>query len=118
MAGWRRIEKSRRLTSPSARAGPRSRGDISVAKFVEHEIDPQAWRYGGQRLEKLQRLEHEIARAVHPGVECQWLRPADHGRRARRTAGAVYHVIEGRGTSRLGDTELGWERGDTFCRAA
>jgi gentisate 1,2-dioxygenase len=33
-------------------------------------------------------------------------------------AGAVYHVIEGRGTSRLGDTELGWERGDTFCRAA
>ncbi len=23
-------------------------------------------------------------------------------------------VIEGRGTSRLGDTELGWERGDTF----
>jgi len=48
------------------------------------------------------------------GAECQWLRPGGRARRARRTTSAVYHVIEGRGTSRVGDTELAWERGDTF----
>lgn len=33
----------------------------------------------------------------------------------RETASAIYHVIEGRGESRIGDTTLAWERGDTFC---
>ena len=48
------------------------------------------------------------------GAECQWLRPGERARRTRRTTSAVYHAIEGCGTSRVGDTELTWERGDTF----
>ncbi|MBV9439355.1 MAG: cupin domain-containing protein [Candidatus Eremiobacteraeota bacterium] len=33
----------------------------------------------------------------------------------RETAGIVYHVYEGRGTTRVGDATLEWDRGDTFC---
>jgi gentisate 1,2-dioxygenase len=48
------------------------------------------------------------------GCECQWLRPGETARPERRTARAVYHVIEGRGESRVGDATLAWEQGDTF----
>jgi gentisate 1,2-dioxygenase len=48
------------------------------------------------------------------GCEAQWLRPGETTPGRRRTAGAVFHVIEGRGESRVGETTLGWERGDTF----
>lgn len=33
----------------------------------------------------------------------------------RETAGIVYHVYEGRGTTKVGGETLHWERGDTFC---
>lgn len=33
----------------------------------------------------------------------------------RETAGLVYHVYEGSGQTRVGDTMLTWEQGDTFC---
>ncbi|HTW84369.1 MAG TPA: cupin domain-containing protein [Candidatus Sulfotelmatobacter sp.] len=33
----------------------------------------------------------------------------------RETAGVVYHVYEGHGTTKVGETTLRWERGDTFC---
>ncbi|MBI1735123.1 MAG: cupin domain-containing protein [Candidatus Rokubacteria bacterium] len=48
------------------------------------------------------------------GACAQWLRPGERTRRERRTASVVYHVIEGRGESVVGETRLGWERGDTF----
>ena len=48
------------------------------------------------------------------GCECQWLRPGETTPAARRTASAVYHVLEGRGESRIGDARLAWEAGDTF----
>ena len=48
------------------------------------------------------------------GASAQWLRPGERTRRERRTASVVYHVIEGRGESVVGETRLGWERGDTF----
>jgi gentisate 1,2-dioxygenase len=48
------------------------------------------------------------------GAEVQWLRPGETTPRERRTAGAVYQVIEGRGRSRVGETWLDWEAGDTF----
>jgi gentisate 1,2-dioxygenase len=51
-------------------------------------------------------------------AEAQWLRPGETTRRERRTASAVYHVIEGRGESRIGDARLTWERGDTFVAPA
>jgi len=33
---------------------------------VEHEVDPRPWGERGQLLEQLQRLEHELARAIRP----------------------------------------------------
>jgi gentisate 1,2-dioxygenase len=48
------------------------------------------------------------------GAEAQWLRPRERTRRERRTTSAVFHVVEGRGRSRIGEHTLAWERGDTF----
>lgn len=47
-------------------------------------------------------------------AEAQWLRPGETTRAERRTASAIFHVIEGRGESRVGDAVLAWEQGDTF----
>ena len=33
----------------------------------------------------------------------------------RETASIVYHVIEGSGSTKVGDEILAWKRGDTFC---
>ena len=48
------------------------------------------------------------------GAETQWLRPRERTAAERRTTSAVFHVIEGAGESRIGDTTIAWERGDTF----
>ncbi len=48
------------------------------------------------------------------GAEAQWLRPGERTARTRRTTSAVFHVVEGSGESRVGETTLAWERGDTF----
>jgi gentisate 1,2-dioxygenase len=48
------------------------------------------------------------------GADAHWLRPGERARAGRSTASRVFHVIEGRGESRIGDTELAWEAGDTF----
>jgi gentisate 1,2-dioxygenase len=48
------------------------------------------------------------------GCEARWLRPGEATRRARRTAGAVCHAIEGRGETVIGDTTFAWQAGDTF----
>ena len=33
----------------------------------------------------------------------------------RETASAVYHVVQGEGSTRIGDREFAWKRGDTFA---
>lgn len=48
------------------------------------------------------------------GCEVQWLRPGEASGRTRRTASGVYHVVEGRGESRIGETSFAWQQGDTF----
>ena len=49
------------------------------------------------------------------GAEAQWLqRPGERTRADRTTASRVYHVIEGHGQSRVGETLLTWAPGDTF----
>jgi len=48
------------------------------------------------------------------GAECQWLRAGERTAAWRRTAGAVFHVLEGEGESRIGDARLAWSPGDTF----
>jgi gentisate 1,2-dioxygenase len=52
------------------------------------------------------------------GAEAQWLRPGETTRRERRTAAAIFHVIEGRGESRVGEDTFAWEQGDTFVAPA
>jgi gentisate 1,2-dioxygenase len=46
------------------------------------------------------------------GCEAQWLRPGERTPAERRTASGVFHVIEGRGESRIGDETFTWEQGD------
>lgn len=48
------------------------------------------------------------------GSEAQWLRPDERTRRERRTGSGVFHVVEGRGESVIGDTRIAWEPGDCF----
>ncbi len=48
------------------------------------------------------------------GSEAQWLRPGETTRAERRTGSGVFHVIEGRGESRIGDATVAWEAGDCF----
>ena len=48
------------------------------------------------------------------GSEAQWLRPGESTRAERRTASGVFHVIEGRGESRIGEATIAWEPGDCF----
>lgn len=45
----------------------------------------------------------------------QQLRPGFEGQPHRQTSSAVYHVIEGEGRTIVGDEELSWKSGDTFC---
>jgi gentisate 1,2-dioxygenase len=49
------------------------------------------------------------------GSEALWLRPGEATRAERRTGSGVFHVIEGRGETRVGDTVLTWEPGDCFA---
>lgn len=53
---------------------------------------------------------------VLPTLRCsiQRLRPGFVGARHRRTASTVYYVVEGEGTSRLGDRVLRWGPRDVF----
>ncbi len=46
------------------------------------------------------------------GCEAQWLRPGEATPAERRTASGVFHVIEGRGESRIGEETISWEQGD------
>jgi gentisate 1,2-dioxygenase len=48
------------------------------------------------------------------GAEAQWLRAGERTRGDRRTTSRIFHVIEGRGQSRIGESVLAWETGDTF----
>jgi gentisate 1,2-dioxygenase len=48
------------------------------------------------------------------GAEALWVRPGERTRPHRSTVSRVFHALEGRGTTRVGDTELTWERGDTL----
>jgi gentisate 1,2-dioxygenase len=48
------------------------------------------------------------------GCEAQWLRPGETTRAERRTASVVWHVLEGQGTTSIGQTTIEWEQGDTF----
>jgi len=48
------------------------------------------------------------------GAEAHWLRAGERTRGDRRTSSRVFHVLEGRGQSRVGEHVLTWEPGDTF----
>ena len=48
------------------------------------------------------------------GAEAQWLRRGERTHADRTTASRIYHVIEGHGQSRVGESVLAWGPGDTF----
>jgi gentisate 1,2-dioxygenase len=46
--------------------------------------------------------------------ELRRLRSGFKGRRERHTHAEIYHVLEGTGTTRIGDRNIDWTQGDTF----
>ena len=54
---------------------------------------------------------------VMPTIAChiQMLRPGEATKAHRHTAGAIYHVVQGRGHSIVRGQELEWEDKDVFC---
>jgi gentisate 1,2-dioxygenase len=48
------------------------------------------------------------------GSQAQWLRPGERTPAERRTGSGVFHVVEGRGESLIGETLVTWEEGDCF----
>ena len=48
------------------------------------------------------------------GSQAQWLRPGERTHAERRTGSGVFHVVEGRGESLIGETLVTWEEGDCF----
>lgn len=51
-----------------------------------------------------------------PTITCRLhlLEPGERTRTHRHTASTIYHVVEGAGTSRVGDKTFHWEKGDLF----
>jgi 1-hydroxy-2-naphthoate dioxygenase len=51
-----------------------------------------------------------------PTIDCfaQLLRPGLRTEHHRHTSSAVYYVVEGQGTTLVGDEELDWSAGDSF----
>jgi gentisate 1,2-dioxygenase len=44
----------------------------------------------------------------------QWLRPGESTRAHRHLSTTIYHVVRGRGHTRIGDEEFEWSQGDSF----
>ncbi|WAO91565.1 Hypothetical protein NCS54_00904000 [Fusarium falciforme] len=55
----------------------------------------------------------EIGKII--GASAERLDPGASSPEIRETSSAVYHVIEGSGSTKIGDTVLNWKQGDTFC---
>ena len=70
--------------------------------IAEHDEDP----YDGARLRY----------PALPTLACEALRfaPGRKARAHRHASVALYHVFSGRGRTRIGETVLEWEQGDTF----
>jgi gentisate 1,2-dioxygenase len=123
-------------------APPAFKADSSGDEFVAAGLVPRASRYPDARYPQVRWPWSAVRRAlvamaeaapsgvpvvlryVNPrtglpplatmGCEAQWLRPSEATRAERRTASAVFHVIEGSGESRIGESALDWSAGDTF----
>ncbi|CEI61616.1 hypothetical protein FVEN_g9302 [Fusarium venenatum] len=55
----------------------------------------------------------EIGRII--GASAERLLPGASSPEIQETSSAVYHVIEGSGSTKVGDSILKWKQGDTFC---
>jgi len=74
---------------------------------------PPGVRHDGVALEY---THPQTGGSLLPTMACwiQMLRPGERTPAERRTSSGIFHVIEGRGQSRIGDANLAWEKGDTF----
>ncbi|KAJ4136597.1 hypothetical protein NW768_004214 [Fusarium equiseti] len=61
----------------------------------------------------LKRNGAEIGRVI--GASAERLLPCTTSPEIRETSSAVYHVIEGSGSTTVGNSVLKWKQGDTFC---
>jgi gentisate 1,2-dioxygenase len=49
------------------------------------------------------------------GASAERLLPGAQSPVTRETSSAVYHVVQGSGSTKVGDAILHWKQGDTFC---
>jgi gentisate 1,2-dioxygenase len=58
----------------------------------------------------------EVSKAI--GAQCERIRAGHSSPRVQETASAVYHVVDGKGSSKIGDKVIEWKKGDTFSLPA
>ena len=56
---------------------------------------------------------HEVSKTL--GASAERIDASATSAVRRETASSVYHVIEGFGSTVVGDVTLSWKQGDTFC---
>ena len=62
---------------------------------------------------KMSRMEgEEVSKTI--GAQCERLDEGASSQTIQETTSAVYHVIDGEGHSKIGETEIQWTKGDTF----
>ncbi|MFN2461358.1 MAG: cupin domain-containing protein [Candidatus Velthaea sp.] len=89
---------------------------VSPLKYPWTEMQSALASAGGAFAE--QRYAHRehggpISRII--GAAAERIDAGASAPRRRETASSVYHVHEGSGSTTVGDAELQWSRGDTFC---
>lgn len=56
----------------------------------------------------------EVSKVI--GAQAERIRAGKSSGEVRQeTLSMVYHVVDGEGTSQIGDTTFTWKKGDTFC---
>ena len=97
---------------------PSSPAERTVAPEVSVERDRRAARSRLAILRIRRRTRCAIRRCPLSrtiGASAERIDAGTTSPERRETTSAVYHVVEGAGTTRVGDAQLEWKRGDTFA---
>jgi gentisate 1,2-dioxygenase len=73
------------------------------------ESDHSIVRYTSQEPGK---EGQEVSKII--GAQCERIEAGTQSKPVRETTSAVYHVVEGKGSSVIGDKVIEWVKGDTF----
>jgi 1-hydroxy-2-naphthoate dioxygenase len=111
----------------SRRAGPvrpvweRRKQEHTPFRYAWRDVEPLLLSMAGQEGSPYDGIALEYVNPVTggptmPTLSCwaQLLRPGEETKPHRHTSSAIYFVVRGEGTARVGDHELKWGKHDTF----